>query len=296
SGKSHNDSLADPVHELEISSFGLQEKVTVSENCMEYLEKFHDDRMKIVKDKFDKLYTDFVEMALHLEEKLYPHLLTTIFGRKWLPTHSMELAIANCLNSPEYLSALRAAIGKAIEKGMQDGLSAGITHGKEGRVLLDVSAYNPSAEVDYISTLQQLQNVNFYLLARLKSSKDASVETVMNILRLEGPFVEKLGLNELQLNVDKLMVPIHHSPDQVVVGATALSLALDVSSTEGTSNTAVVTAGTTMVLSITFASASTIAPISVDEYEVMGANDQAVADENAASFPNIDDAELNIPQ
>nr|GFC27982.1 hypothetical protein [Tanacetum cinerariifolium] len=152
SGKSHNDSLADPVHELEISSFGLQEKVTVSENCMEYLEKFHDDRMKIVKDKFDKLYTDFVEMALHLEEKLYPHLLTTIFGRKWLPTHSMELAIAN-------------SIGKAIEKGMQDGLSAGITHGKEGRVLSDVSAYNPSAEVDYISTLQQLQNVNFYLLA-----------------------------------------------------------------------------------------------------------------------------------
>nr|GFA51792.1 hypothetical protein [Tanacetum cinerariifolium] len=58
----------------------------------------------------DKLYADFVEMAFHLDE--------------------------------------RAAIGKAIEKGMQDGLYAEITHGAKGRVLTDVAAYNPSAEAD----------------------------------------------------------------------------------------------------------------------------------------------------
>nr|GEV86434.1 40S ribosomal protein S10-1-like [Tanacetum cinerariifolium] len=266
------------VHELEISSSGFQEKVTVYENCMEQLEKFQDDRMKIVEDK-------------------------------WLLTHDMDLAVANCLNSPEYLSSLGAAIGKAIEKGMEDGLSAGITHGKEGR----------------------LQNVNFSLLARLKFSTDASVEAVMDILHLEGPLSEKLGLNELQPNVDQLMVPIHHSPDQVVVGATAVSLSLDVSSvrvrkirenisnqryalrdvfvplaepfsatvltsTEGTSDTAAVTADTTMVPSKTFASASTIDPISVDDYKVMGADDQTIADENAASFHSVDDAELNISQ
>ncbi|GKE23119.1 hypothetical protein Tco_1434631, partial [Tanacetum coccineum] len=179
--KSQNDNLADRVCELEISSSGLQEKITMYENCMEQLEKLQDDQMKVVNDKFDKL---------------------------WLLTHGMELAIVNCLNSPEYLSALGAAIGKAIEKGMQDGLSDGITHGKEGR----------------------LQNVNFSLLARLKSNKDDSVETVMGILRLEGPLAEKLGLNEFQPNVDQLMVPIHSSLDKVVIGATALSLALDVSS------------------------------------------------------------------
>nr|GEU36311.1 hypothetical protein [Tanacetum cinerariifolium] len=217
--KKERNALDVKVHELEISFFGLQEKVTVYENCMEQLEKFQDDRI--------------------------------------------------------------AAIGKAIEKGMQDGLSARITHGEEGRVLSDVDAYNPSAEVDYISALQQLQNVNFSLL---------------------------------------LMVPIHHSPNQVVVGATSLSLTLDVSSarirkirenianqrsalrdvfvplvepffaavltgTEGTSDTAAVTADTTMVLSTIFASASIIAPISVDDYEVLGADDQAIPGENVASFP-----------
>ncbi|GKB03723.1 hypothetical protein Tco_0831866 [Tanacetum coccineum] len=223
------------------------------------------------------------------------------------------------------------SIGKAIEKSMQDGLSAGITHGKEGRVLTDFAAYNPSAKVDYISALQQLQNVNFPLLAELKSHKDASIEVVMNILHLEGPLADKLGLDELQPNVDQLMVPVHHSPDKVVIGATALSLALDVSNvrvqkikensanqrsalhdvfvplsepisaavltgTEGTSDVVSATGDTTTALSTTFASSSTIAPISVDDNEVIGADDQAAADGNAASFPNVDDAELNIVQ
>nr|GEV02889.1 MAK10-like protein [Tanacetum cinerariifolium] len=59
--KSQNDNLVDRAHELEISSSGLQEKVTVYANCMDQLEKFQDDRMKVVNDKFDKLYTNFVE-------------------------------------------------------------------------------------------------------------------------------------------------------------------------------------------------------------------------------------------
>ncbi|GJX90910.1 hypothetical protein Tco_0344236 [Tanacetum coccineum] len=301
------------VHELEVSSFGLQEKVTVYENCMEQLEKFQDDRMKEVNDKFDKLYVDFIEIVLHLNERFYPHLLTAISGRRWLLTHGMELAITKYMHSPEYLSALGAAIGKAIEKGMQDGLSARITHGAKGRALIDIAAYNPFAEVDYISALQHLQNVNFSLLADLRSNKDASVDTLMNILRLEETLAERLGLN------------------QVVLGASALSLALDVSNsrvrkikenianhrsalrdvfvplaeplsitaligTKGTSNVIPATAETTTALSITFASASTIAPISVYDYEVVGTDNQADVDGNAEPFPNVDDAELNIPQ
>ncbi|GJW38087.1 hypothetical protein Tco_0063932 [Tanacetum coccineum] len=284
------------VHKLEVSSSGLQEKVIVYENCMGQLEKFQDDRMKEVNDKFDKLYADFIEMALHLEERFYPHLLTTISSRRWLLTHGMELAISKCLNSPEYLSALGAVIGKAIEKGMQDGLSAGITHGMEGRALTDVAAYNPSAEHDYIFALQHLQNVNFSLLAELRSNKDASIDTLMNILCLEETLAERLGFAESQPHVDQLMVPIHHSLDKVVIGATALSLALDVYNIwvrnirENITNqrsalrdvfvplsepffAVAATVDTTMALSTTLASVSTIAPISVDDYEVIGTDD-----------------------
>nr|GEU90293.1 hypothetical protein [Tanacetum cinerariifolium] len=292
------------VHKLEISSFELQEKITVYENCMDQLEEFQDDRMKVFNDKFDRLYTDFIEMALHLEEKFYPHLLTTISGRRWLLTHGIELAIANCLNSPKYLSALGAAIGKAIEKGMQDALAVGIIHGKEGMVLTYIAAYKPSAEADYMSALQQLENVNFSLLARLKSKKDASVETVMDILRLEGSLAKKLGLNELQPHIDQPMVPIHSSEnisnqrstlrDVFVPLAEPLSTAV-LTGTKGTLDVAAATADITTTLYITFFSTSTIAPISIDDYEVMGEDDQAIADENVASFPNVDVAELNIP-
>ncbi|GJX82372.1 hypothetical protein Tco_0331853 [Tanacetum coccineum] len=154
--KLQNDRLVDQVHELETSSVGLQEKVAVYENCMSQLDKFQDERMKEVNDKFDKQDVDVIEMALHLEERFYPHLLTTIVGCRWLYTHGIKLAIAKCLHSLEYLSTLGAAISRAIEKGIQDGLAVGITHGHEGRVLSDVAAFNPFAESDYISTLQEL--------------------------------------------------------------------------------------------------------------------------------------------
>ncbi|GKC18094.1 hypothetical protein Tco_1014876, partial [Tanacetum coccineum] len=91
--RSKNDNLVDQVHGLETSSTKLQEKETVYENCMGQLERFQDKLIKVVNDKFDKLYYDFVEMALHMEERFYPYLLTTIFGRQWLLTHNMELAI-----------------------------------------------------------------------------------------------------------------------------------------------------------------------------------------------------------
>ncbi|GKA03302.1 hypothetical protein Tco_0676083, partial [Tanacetum coccineum] len=157
--KFHNDNLTDQVHKLEASSAALQDKVTAYDNFIGQHEKFHDDRIREINEKLNKLDADLVELALHLEERFYPHLLTTISGRRWLLTHGLELVIAKCLNSTEYLSSLGAAIGKAVEKGMQEGLSAGIIHGVAGRVLTDVAAYNPSAEADYLSALQRLQSV-----------------------------------------------------------------------------------------------------------------------------------------
>ncbi|GJX68395.1 hypothetical protein Tco_0304122 [Tanacetum coccineum] len=210
---------------------------------------------------------------------------------------------------------------------MQDGLAARITHGREVRLLSDVAAFNPSAESDFSSALQGVQNVNFSLFTELMSNKDASVETVINLLRLDEALAERLGLNELHTYVDQLMVPVHHSPDQTVIGARALSLSLDVShgrvqrireniadnrsalrdvfvsffeplfavaleSTWGTSNVI----DTTIALSVTLASASTILPISTDDYQVVHADGQEGIDADVNPFPNVEDAELNVSE
>nr|GEY50919.1 hypothetical protein [Tanacetum cinerariifolium] len=77
------------VHKLEVASSGFQKKLSHYEILTERLEQFQDAHLKVVNDKLEKLYADFVDMALHLEEKFYPHLLTTIFGRRWLLTHGL---------------------------------------------------------------------------------------------------------------------------------------------------------------------------------------------------------------
>nr|GEV93629.1 hypothetical protein [Tanacetum cinerariifolium] len=308
--KLQNDNLVGQVRELEISSAGLQEKVAAYEGFVSQLEKFQDEKLEEVNENFNKLCTDFVEMTLHLEEKFYPHLLTTISG------------------------PLGAAISKAVEKGMHEGLSAGITHGAEGRQLADVAAYNPFAKAGYLSALQHLQSVNFSLIAELKSNKDASVDTIMNLLRLDGVLAERLGLTESQPHVDQLMVLIHHSPDQRVVGASALTFSLEVSNSrvkkmrenianhvsalcgvfvplseplsatalEGMEGTSGSIPDVAAILSMTFVSASTIPPISTDDYEVAHADGQGgarVDDETATDDDMnffVSNADLNISE
>ncbi|GKB35028.1 hypothetical protein Tco_0879970, partial [Tanacetum coccineum] len=206
---------------------------------------------------------------------------------RWLLTHGLQLFLTKCLNSSEYLSTLGAAISRAIEKGMQDGLAAGIEHRAYGRRLEDLVAYNPSTKEDYNVVLQELRSVDFALLAELKSHKDASVETIMNLLRLESPLVDALGMSDLEPDKDQLMVPIHQSEDQAALGSTSLSFALSVSHdrvertrkniTEhrcalarvyatGTSNVLPTVVATTTALSTTFAFMSTIPSVSVDDY------------------------------
>nr|GFA61473.1 hypothetical protein [Tanacetum cinerariifolium] len=283
--KLQNDNLVDHVHKLETSSTGLQEKVTAYENCLSQLEKFQDDQMREMNDKFDKLDANIVEMALHLEERFYPHILTTISGRQWLLTHRLELAVAKCLNSEnislllerrlvrplrkvcrtDYLLEL-LMVRKAVKKGMQDGLSSEITHGAEGRVLTDVAAYNPSAEANCLSALQCLQSVNFSLIAELKSNKDASIDTIMNLLRLGDSLAKKLGLTDSRVRRIKENIAKHRSALLDVF--VSLSKPLSVTDLTGMEN----------------------------DYEVMHVEGEKSVGADANPFPDVDDAELNIPQ
>ncbi|GJU62398.1 hypothetical protein Tco_1244233 [Tanacetum coccineum] len=245
------------------------------DNLSDQLEKFQDDRMGEMNDKLD---TNLVELALHSEERFYPHLLTTISRRRWLLTHGLELTIAKCLNSTEYLSSLGAAIGKAVEKGMQEGLSTGITHGA------------------------RLQSVNFFLITELKSNKDASIDTIINILCLEDSLAERLDVSSSQVQRIKENIANHRSalrdvfvPLSEPLSATAL-MGMEVISA---------TIDTPTAPSTTLASVSIITPISIEDYELVGTDGQEAVNEsvpndanggNVNPFPNVDDIELNVSQ
>nr|GEW48575.1 hypothetical protein [Tanacetum cinerariifolium] len=252
--KSQNDNLANRVHELEISSVGLQEKITVD--------------------------------GLSLGKKIYPHLLNAISGRRWLLTHSLKLFLVKCLNSSEYLTNLGAAISRAIEKGMQSGLATAVDHGREGRSLADVASY-----------------------------KDASTEDIMNVLCPKGALADASRMNDLQPDIEQLKVPIHRYEDQVVLGETSLLFSLSISHSRvkqireniaaqrsalvgvwtplseplsvtslmgkaSTSGVVLADSMTTTALSTTFASASSIHPIFIDDYEIVGVDGQEGAGTN----------------
>ncbi|GJV31581.1 hypothetical protein Tco_1391981 [Tanacetum coccineum] len=77
---------------------------------------------------------------------------------------------------------------------------------------------------------EQLEKFQDEQMKVLNVNKDSSVENFNEFhSQLQQTLAESLGLNESQPHVDQLMVPIHHSLDQTVVGATALSLSLEVS-------------------------------------------------------------------
>ncbi|GJZ84526.1 hypothetical protein Tco_0649865 [Tanacetum coccineum] len=112
---------------------------------------------------------------------------------------------------------------RAVDKGMKDGLVASIEHGKAGRTLSNVAAYNPSADADYVAAVSTLRDVDFSLLDLLVSQKDASIADIMYSLRrirrdtearrlslfdAMVPFIEPLSSENLLGEASTFGVPI----------------------------------------------------------------------------------------
>ncbi|GKC49113.1 hypothetical protein Tco_1071858 [Tanacetum coccineum] len=83
-----------------------------------------DEHVGVLIDRVAAIDSDLMEMALHMDAEFYPRYLTTIAGRRWLLNCGLKFVLSKCLSSPEYLFAMGEAIGRAINKGMQDGLAA----------------------------------------------------------------------------------------------------------------------------------------------------------------------------
>ncbi|GKB93981.1 hypothetical protein Tco_0980118 [Tanacetum coccineum] len=277
---SQKDSLVDQVHALETTCSDLRDEVSGYERLKEQIKEFHDARINIVNDKVAKLDADLLKMALHLEEKFYPHLITTISGRS--------------LRTP-----LRLVVH---EKGCIEGLSVG--HYTEVQNFL-------------------LREVDFPLLAELKSHKDENIVDVMNLLRLAGHLTDAPGMSDLQPDVEQLTLPIHRPKDQVVLGETSLSFALSVTHSRverirknvaaqrsalidvwvplvdplsaksligeaSTFGNVPVDVVTTIALSTTFAAASSVPPITIEDYEIVCTDGPEDSQGNVASFPTVE--------
>nr|GEW65748.1 hypothetical protein [Tanacetum cinerariifolium] len=202
------------------------------------MEAMQDEQAMVMGNRVAKLDAQLLEMAAHLEEEFYPCFLTTISGRRWILTHGLKL----------------------------DGLKAGIDHGKAGRDLSVVEAYDPFAEAKYVDAVNALRIVDFSLLFVFKSKKDACMADLMDSLHLEGRLAEIPKAKELQPSLEQLKLPIHRAKDDVVLGETSLSFSLQASTSAIPATTKPIT-----TLSTTFASSGVVPPLSVSDYQVSDA-------------------------
>ncbi|GJQ90643.1 hypothetical protein Tco_0001782 [Tanacetum coccineum] len=221
------DKLVDQAFALAATCSELHDEVSGYKLFREHIEVVQDTQVKVLSDRVTDLDAEVMRMALYLDEEFYPRYLTTIAGRRWILSHGLRIVVMKCLQSPDYLAALGGVIGRAIDKGIQDGLADDIDHGKAGRVLVEVAAYNPAAKANYVSAMNALRDVDFPFLTQLASRKDSSIFDLMDLLRLEGPMAETPEAEQLQPSLDQLMLPIHRLEDQVVIGETSLSFSLD---------------------------------------------------------------------
>ncbi|GKB24060.1 hypothetical protein Tco_0863461, partial [Tanacetum coccineum] len=87
------------------------------------------------KERSAELDARIMELNHDMDAELYPHMLTVVARQRWVFGHDFHLAVMKCAQSIECRAALGKVIYMAINKGIQEGLEAGIEHGKPGRSL-----------------------------------------------------------------------------------------------------------------------------------------------------------------
>ncbi|GJS03801.1 hypothetical protein Tco_0320309 [Tanacetum coccineum] len=157
----------------------LQAQITSEEKikaAFEEFKKYEDDR---VEQRCAKMDACLDKLSVDFDEELYPHMLTAIAGHRWVIGHGLRLAVMKCGETPELRQAFENVVSARLVKGMSEGLEHGIKHGKDGRYLEAVEAYDPEAHSKYLKALQELKDLKYPLVDQLEGLKDAPMELIM---------------------------------------------------------------------------------------------------------------------
>nr|GEX74582.1 hypothetical protein [Tanacetum cinerariifolium] len=123
-----------------------QEQVSGEEKLKAAFEKFkryEDDR---VEQRCAELDARLDALSIDFDEELYPHMLTSIAGRRWVIGHGLRLAVMKCGESLEMRQAFADVVSAGIAKGMSDGLRHGVELGQAKLNVESIEAYDPELE------------------------------------------------------------------------------------------------------------------------------------------------------
>ncbi|GJX70720.1 hypothetical protein Tco_0307891 [Tanacetum coccineum] len=217
----------------------------------------------VVEEKDDVLR----DLQLPVRGQECKRLLTRCSCTSVTKEHAVEVSSAGTLGK-KISFCLGAAIGKAIEKGMQEGLSRAALHrpqsGKFSLTTDNNSTKMPVRETIMIFSLMKhlADSTDWVLVQKIKENLANRVSALRNVFI---PLSEPLSVAAL-------------------------------TGTKSTSAVVAAPAGTTTALSVTFASASVVRPISTDDYEVVqvdshegGGMEDQIGGNNVDPFPSVDE-------
>ncbi|GJY90865.1 hypothetical protein Tco_0506061 [Tanacetum coccineum] len=180
-----NVGLVEKFFALESESDGLKNQVVGEGKMQEEFQLQQDAAERRFAERASELDARIVDVHRDMDNNLYPHMLTTIAGRRWVIVHGIRLAVYKCTHFVECRSAMGKVISMAINKGIQQGLEAGVVHGKAGRSLAQLEAYDLEVEEKYVATVCEFENKLFPLLDELESLKDSPLASIMFALVLK---------------------------------------------------------------------------------------------------------------
>nr|GEV54550.1 hypothetical protein [Tanacetum cinerariifolium] len=117
--------LSQQVASLKEQVNGEEKLKAAFEECKRYEDERVERRCAKLDARLDALSIDF-------NEELYPHMLTTIAGRRWVVGHGLRLAMMKCAESLEMRQAFADVVSAGLAKGMSKGLKHGVEHGSDG--------------------------------------------------------------------------------------------------------------------------------------------------------------------
>nr|GEX09658.1 hypothetical protein [Tanacetum cinerariifolium] len=195
----HNAELLGKVSGLELVCDGLKRQVTnLAENCESLRSEVAGEaRLRVefafvqyaetrrFEERSAELDARIAELNHNMDAELYPYMRTIIDRERWVIGHGFRLAMMNCAQSIDCRAVLGKVVSMAINKGSQEGLKAGIEHGKIGRSLSEFDAYDSRVGAAYVATVNEFENVSFTILAQMEAPKDSPLELLMSALTLE---------------------------------------------------------------------------------------------------------------
>ncbi|GJV31318.1 hypothetical protein Tco_1391718 [Tanacetum coccineum] len=116
-----------------------------------------------------------------------------------------------CAESSELRQAFADVVSAGLAKGMSEGLKHDIEHGKAGRDLAAIEAYNPEADSKFFKALQDLKDLKYRLVDQLVRLKDAPMDVIMASLYLESDSREDAPqwIRDLLPSSSLLKIPIY---------------------------------------------------------------------------------------